>query len=86
MDKIAELIRTVALLSRQEIDGWRSHGPIGDRIQRGFVTYNGERYAIIRDDDRTVLVFTPREWNAFTDGVDKGEFNREAGLTKETAE
>jgi hypothetical protein len=77
MDKIAELIRTVALLSRQEIDGWRSHGPIGDRIQRGFVTYEGERYAIIRDDDRTVLVFTPREWNAFTDSSN--------GLARETA-
>jgi hypothetical protein len=78
--EIADLIKNVALVGRQELHGWRTHGPIGDRIQRAFVDFNHDRYTLVRDEDRAVLVFTPREWDAFVDGIDKGEFNEEAGI------
>jgi hypothetical protein len=78
---VAELISRVAVLARQELAGWESHGPLGDRIQKAFVTHEGDRYTVIRDDDRTVLVFTSREWDAFADGVGKGEFDWDAGLS-----
>jgi hypothetical protein len=35
---------------------------------------------VLRDDDRTVLVFTPCEWDAFIDGVNKGEFDMDEGI------
>ena len=78
--EIADLIKDVALLSRHEVYGWITHGPIGDRIQRAFVDFDRERYTIVRDEDRAVLVFTPREWDAFVDGIAKGEFDTEAGI------
>lgn len=77
---VAEMMVRVAMLARQEIDGWQTHGPARDRLQHAFVGFEGERYTILRDDDRTVLVFTPREWDAFVDGVIKGEFDVEAGI------
>lgn len=81
--EIADLIKTVALLSRQELHGWMTHGPVGDRVQQAFVDFNHDRYAIVRDEDRAVLVFTPREWDAFVDGITKGEFNAEAGIEEQ---
>lgn len=77
---ISELICKVAALGRQEVEGWVTHGPTQDRVQYAAVGLEGERYTILRDDDRTVLVFTPREWDAFVDGVTKGEFDMEAGV------
>jgi len=84
--EIATLIKDVALLSRQELHGWLTHGPVGDRVQQAFVDFNHDRYAIVRDEDHAVLVFTPREWGAFVDGVSKGEFNREAGIDDKESE
>lgn len=80
--EIADLIKSVALLSRQELYGWITHGPIGDRVQQAFVEFDRERYTIVRDEDRAVLVFTTREWDAFVDGITKGEFDTEAGIAE----
>jgi hypothetical protein len=79
-DRVAEMIGRVAVRARQELEGWQTSGPPRDRIQLAYIGFEGDRYVILRDDDRTVLVFTPREWDAFIDGVNKGEFDMDTGI------
>lgn len=77
---VCSLIATVAVLARQEIEGWITHGSVADRVQHAVIKFEERHYAVVRDSDRTVLVFTQDEWDAFKDGVDKGEFDMEMGL------
>lgn len=79
---VCDLIVLVAILARQELHGWNTHGPVTDRIQHAAVEFEDSRYMIVRDDDSTVLVFTQKEWEAFADGVIKGEFDLNAGICR----
>jgi hypothetical protein len=79
-ERVCNLIAAVAVLARQEVEGWITHGSAMDRIQRAAVEFEDRQYVLLRDDDRTVLVFTQEEWGAFKDGINKGEFDMEIGL------
>lgn len=78
--RVCDLVAMVAVLARQEVDGWITHGPVTDQMQYALIRFEGQRYALVRDNDRTVLVFTQGEWDAFKDGINKGEFDMEMGL------
>jgi hypothetical protein len=76
-------IAHAATLGRQLFDGWETVGDDGDRLQYVTLECDGETLTLVRDDNvnHSTLVFTSREWDAFKDGVSKGEFNVEMGLS-----
>ena len=53
--------------------------PAGDWFEVGFIKHSdGVTYTVMRksqEPDGTVLVYTPKEWEAFLAGAEDGEFD-----------
>lgn len=84
--ELADLIRRVAVLAMSTEDGWTTAGPPGDQLHRATVSYEDSEFTLLCNDKGKVLVYTEREWDAFLDGVRKGEFDAEAGLVASPTE
>jgi hypothetical protein len=79
---LAELIRRAAALALAPREAWVTTGPQGDQLRHASLSYGDSVFTLLCNDKGRVLVFTEREWDAFLDGVCKGEFDAEAGLSE----
>ncbi|MGW4488886.1 DUF397 domain-containing protein [Amycolatopsis sp. NPDC004368] len=79
-NETAELMRQTAELALSPREGWTTYGPPGRALYRATVAHDGQEFTMLRDESNRVLVYTNREWDAFVDGVRKGEFDELAGL------